>query len=83
MKAKKKKIKASEFDEKFDRGEDISEHLDLSQSIKRVNVDFPEWSVTALDKEAERLGIARQALINIWIIERLDTIFKNKGKMVG
>jgi hypothetical protein len=80
MKDKKKKIKASELDEKFDRGEDISSHMNLSQAVKRVNVDFPVWSISELDKEADRLGIARQALIKIWIIEKLDQIGKGKAK---
>lgn len=40
-------MKATEFDAKFERGEDITESLDLSQAKrpgheqKRVNVDFP------------------------------------------
>ena len=40
-------MKAAEFDAKFDRGEDITKFLDLSQAKrpgheqKRVNVDFP------------------------------------------
>ena len=46
-------MKASEFDEKFDRGEDITEFLDLSAARrpgyeqKRVNVDFPVWMIEA------------------------------------
>ncbi len=77
---KKKEITASELDEKFDRGEDISEHLDLSQGVKRVNVDFPAWSIGELDKEAERLGVARQALIKLWVIEKLDQLTKTHEK---
>ncbi len=40
-------MKSEEFDRRFDEGEDISDHLDLSQlrgpnfESKRVNVDFP------------------------------------------
>ena len=80
MKNKKQKaITTEEFDAKFDRGEDITEHLDLSKVVKRVNVDFPAWSIADLDKEAERLGIARQALIKLWVIEKLDQL-KTKGK---
>ena len=61
-------MKASEFDRVFDEGkEDISEHLDLDSAVRparavhRVNVDFPPWMVAALDSEAARLGITRQA----------------------
>lgn len=72
-------MKAKTFDEKFDQGEeDIVEYLDLSQARrgeltqKRVNVDFPEWMIQALDREARRLGITRQSLIKVWIAERLE-----------
>ena len=86
MKNKKKKaITASEFDKKFDRGEDVLEHHDASQSVKRVNVDCPAWSIGELDKEAERLGVARQALIKLWVIEKLDQLTKahEKRKISG
>jgi len=73
-------MKANELDKKFDKGEDISEFLDLSQAKrpgqeqKRVNVDFPLWMVHSLDKEAKRLGVPRQSIIKIWIAERLQKI---------
>jgi len=78
-----KKIVTKEFDEKFDNSEDISEHLDFSKSIKlkdfnqlktntkKVNVDFPEWVISALDKEAKKIGVTRQSIIKVWIAERL------------
>ncbi len=75
-------MKATEFDEKFDAGEDMSAHLDLSrarrpvQVAKRVNVDFPLWMVQLLDKESRRLGVARQALIKLWVAERLEQMGK-------
>ena len=71
-------MKASEFDEMFDRGEDVTPYLDLTkikrpnQEPRRVNVDFPTWMVNSLDREAKRLGITRQALIKVWIAERLE-----------
>ena len=70
-------MKAKEFDEKFDEGEDVSQHLDISkakrpvQEHKRVNVDFPQWMIQLLDKEAKRLGVPRQSIIKIWVAERL------------
>ena len=70
-------MKANEFDRRFDAGEDVSEHLDWAKArrpnleIKRVNVDFPSWVVAGLDRQAERLGVTRQALIKLWIAERL------------
>jgi hypothetical protein len=70
-------MKAKEFDKRFDKGEDISQHLDISkarrpvQEQKRVNVDFPLWMIQLLDKEAKRLGVPRQSIIKLWVAERL------------
>ena len=78
-----KTVSAKEFDEKFDNSEDISEHLDFSKSIRlkdfnplktetrKVNVDFPEWVINALDDEAKKIGVTRQSIIKVWIAERL------------
>lgn len=71
-------MKANDLDKKFDAGENVLAHFDLKkarrpeQTQQRVNVDLPPWMVTRLDKEAKRLGIARQALIKVWLAERLD-----------
>ena len=73
-------MKATDLDGKFDKGEDISEHLDLSrarrpeQEQKRVNVDFPVWMVRSLDREAKRLGVPRQSLIKMLIARHLDGV---------
>ncbi len=78
-----KTITAKEFDEKFDNGEDIKEYLDFSKAKKlkdvkklktetrKVNVDFPEWIIEALDQEAKKIGVTRQSIIKVWIAERL------------
>ncbi len=83
MKTRKRKdnsiITTEELDARFDRGEDITEHLDLSSlrrpglESRRVNVDFPAWIVDALDAEARRLGVPRQSVIKVWIAERLES----------
>lgn len=71
-------MKAEELDIRFDAGEDITQHLDLSkahrprQEQKRVNVDFPVWMISSLDKEAKRLGVPRQSLIKMLIVRHLD-----------
>jgi hypothetical protein len=71
------KVKAAEFDKAFDTGEDVSDLVDWSAArrpnleMKRVNVDFPAWVVEGLDQQARRLGVSRQALIKLWIAERL------------
>lgn len=78
-----KKTTAQEFDKRFDNGEDIDEYLDFSAAIKlkdikklktktkKVNVDFPEWVIESLDKEAKKIGVTRQSIIKVWIAERL------------
>jgi hypothetical protein len=71
-------MKASDFDKKFDKGDDVTGLLDLSRAgrpgleQKRVNVDFPAWMVQSLDREARRLGVTRQALIKLWLADKLD-----------
>jgi len=71
-------MRADEFDERFDRGEDITSALDLANAKRpgfeqrRVNVDFPVWMIESLDREARRLGVTRQSVIKVWIAERLE-----------
>lgn len=71
-------MRAEEFDERFDKGEDVTSQLDLSKTHRpgleqrRVNVDFPAWMIVSLDREARRLGVTRQAVIKVWIAERLE-----------
>jgi len=71
-----KKVKAKDFEAAFDRGEDVTKYLDKSKvrrvnaELKRVNIDFPIWVISSLDKEARRLGITRQSLVKMWIAEK-------------
>jgi hypothetical protein len=71
-------MKAKEFDKLFDEGKDITNVLNLHKATrpgqlqKRVNVDFPNWLIDSLDKEAKRLGVTRQSIIKVWIAEHLS-----------
>ena len=72
-------MKAKDFDKKFDHDKkDIIDDLDLStarrvnQEQKRINVDFPAWVVESLDREAVRIGVTRQSIIKVWLVERLQ-----------
>lgn len=74
-----KTITVEEFDKMFDDGSDeIDDFVDWSKgrrvnaASKRVNVDFPTWMVNSLDLEAKRVGVSRQALIKMWLAERLE-----------
>ena len=70
-------MKAIDFDQAFEDG-DISDQIDWTKArrpnltIRRVNVDFPAWVIDGLDQQAQRLGITRQALIKVWIADRLS-----------
>ena len=62
-----------------DRKENTNGHAEpavprgLNPEIKRVNVDFPIWMVQALDREALRVGVSRQAIIKTWLANYLST----------
>jgi hypothetical protein len=71
------RISNKQLEERFDAGEDVlrykkegSERV-FRTEIKKVNVDFPQWMIDALDVEAKRLGITRQALIKTMIDNEL------------
>ena len=78
-------MKAKTFDKKFDDNKhDVIENLDLStlkrpnQQQKRINVDFPLWVVDSLDREASRIGVTRQSIIKLWLVERLEERSANR-----
>ena len=79
------KIKASKFDDEFDRGRDVSRYLDVSKARRpgleqrRVNVDIPTWMIESLDREAARVGVSRQSLVKLWIAERLESLRGRTG----
>jgi hypothetical protein len=78
---KPKTISAEEFDRIFDEGEeDILQYCDLD-SIRRpgleqekVSVSLPKWMVSSLDEEAARIGVTRQAVIKLWIDEKIEAL---------
>lgn len=74
----KKKISTAEFDAKFDAGKDVSENIDWANATKRVPLDLPVATIKALDAEAERVGVPRQALIKMWIRDRLDALARER-----
>ena len=88
----KRSITLEEFDRLFEEGSDeIDQFLDVKNARKvspklleptKVNVDFPKWVVTALDREANRIGVARQALIKLWTVERLEEVKKGRSQSV-
>jgi len=74
-------MKASKIDKVFDENqEDVLQYFDTSkikminEEPKRINIDFPAWMVKSLDKEARHIGVSRQAIIKMWLAEKLQTL---------
>lgn len=71
-------MKAKNFEKQFEGDVDITSLIDVSkakrilQEQKRVNVDFPTWMIESLDREAGKLGVTRQSIIKVWLVERLE-----------
>lgn len=69
---------AEEFDRAFDDNADIDAYVDWSRATrpnleqKRVNLDLPKWMIKRLDMEAKRIGVARQAIMKMFLAERLE-----------
>ena len=73
-------MKAETFDQIFDENKDIDDLVDWSKAHrpnleqKRVNLDLPKWMIDRLDREAKRLGVARQAIMKIFLAEKLEKL---------
>ena len=74
----KREMTAGEFDEYFDNGGDISGFIDPDKATfpnrekqRKININMPEWMIAELDSTARHLAVTRQAVINMWISERL------------
>ena len=71
---------AQQFDEAFDNVEDISAYVDYTKAKrpnleqKRVNLDLPVWMIERLDQEAKRLGVARQAIMKMFLAQKLEKV---------
>lgn len=61
-----------------DSGEDLTAHLELEKAtrpgrdVQRVNVDFPVDLLHAIDREAKRIGVSRQAFIKLRLADTLS-----------
>jgi hypothetical protein len=71
-------ISAEEFDRRFEAGEDVTAFMDLDKArrpgreVQRVNVDFPKTFLAEIDREAQRVGVSRQA----WIKTTLASVLR-------
>src|SRR5262245_13987740 len=70
-------VTAVRLDELHDAGKDLSAYLDLSRAtrpgreVQRVNVDFPIDLLRAIDREAKRIGVTRQAVMTLRVADTL------------
>lgn len=82
---------AEELDEYFDNGGDSTPFMvegsayrpAFEKPPRRVNLLFPAWMIDVLDEEAKRLGITRQALVLVWLAERIKGEGLLDGRPVG
>jgi len=44
----------------------------VNKKVQRINIDFPASFLKKIDKEAQQIGVARTALIKMWLAERLE-----------
>jgi hypothetical protein len=70
-------VSSTRLDELHDAGGDLTPYMDWSKArrpgreIQRVNVDFPVELLEAIDREAARIGVTRQAFIKIRLADTL------------
>jgi hypothetical protein len=74
MKSSKGKETAAQKEARLGAGDDHEGEFDIGQGTKMVNVELPVWAIKSLDREATRRGVARQALIKMWLVDRLDAM---------
>ena len=71
-------LSAARLDELHDAGGDLSAHVKLGDAtrpgrkVQRVNVDFPVDLLDAIDREARRIGVSRQAFIKLRLADTLN-----------
>jgi len=73
----KETISAEEFEGRFERGEDVSQFMDLEHArrpgreVQRANVDFPKPFLSEIDQECKRIGVTRQSWIKTVLADYL------------
>ena len=72
-----KALPAEALDVLHDAGGDMTPYLDYvrahrpGREVQRVNVDFPVDLLKAIDQEARRIGVTRQAFIKLRLADTL------------
>lgn len=72
-------VTAETFDALADSGVDMTPYVDWARArrpgreVQRVNVDFPMDLLRAIDQEARRIGVTRQAFIKLRLADTLES----------
>ena len=81
-------LTAEEFDAYHDAGNvDLEPYKDYARArrpgrkIQRVNVDFPIELLNAIDREAIRIGVTRQAFIKLRLADSIDHRFATDAEV--
>ena len=82
-KSSKEITTAENLEKRFDGGEEILDYFQTENAVRRVSLDIPSWAIEKLDKEADRRGITRQALLKTWIVDKLDALQEKSEKKAG
>ena len=56
------------------RLDDAAKKAKVNKKIQRVNIAFPIFLLVEIDREARKIGVARSALIKLWLSEKLKHI---------
>lgn len=73
-------ITVEEFDRKAEAGEDLNDYFDwenaevLEPEPESLPVAFPASLMDGLIREAARVGVTPDALVKVWVAERLDAL---------
>lgn len=48
------------------------------QEPYRVTLAIPSWVIAVVDAEATRMGVSRSAVINTWLVEKVDALTEKR-----
>jgi predicted DNA binding CopG/RHH family protein len=74
---KGEKTTAENLEARFEAGQDVLDYFDVKNATRpgwekqRINLDIPQGMLADLDRHAGRRGVPRQALIKLWLADRL------------
>ena len=74
---KQARTTAANLEGRFDAGQDVLDYFDVCEAVRgdlppqSLQVELPAWAVSALDREADRRGVAPQSLVKTAVVEWL------------